>query len=264
MEESQVFVAEEQLGTAARSELYRVLSSLFYYPKNTTAETLQALVSVLHNRLPALPYEPAAADELVLLLDELTCVAGAPGLPVLEDAYTALFDNCRGRSAVSLYEKDYGNGDAKMVWEEAIRFYEHFGLNFDVKHSHDWPDHIGAELEFMHYLTFMEAAAPAADRAVYVHGQRDFLSRRLARWTARFANQVSGASENTPYGLFARLVEALIDAEMAYLGLPREQVGHWVPMPQGQSATDAQGRRIIPIIDQAAMVPSWEMEEPFV
>lgn len=262
MEESQVMVSGEQQATAARSEIYRALSSLFRYPRGSTAETVQELADLLRQRLPALPFSPATIAPLTGVLDELDELAATPELPALDATYTALFDNCRGRSAVSLYEKDYGNGDAKMVWEEAIRFYEHFGLEFDVKHSHDWPDHIGTELEFMHYLSFLEAAAPPADRAVYVQGQKDFLSRRLARWTARFANHVNGLADLGPYGLFARLVEAFVDAEMSYRNLPREQLGHWVPMQAG-STIDSAGRTIIPIIDRAALTaPSWEMEEP--
>ena len=170
MEEAEVMVADDQRGTAARSEFYRVLSTLFFYPRETATATVQGLVSVLRAQLSALPYETATIDGLAQLLDEVESVAETALLP-LKDTYTALFDNCHGRSAVSLYEKDYRNGDAKMVWEELVRFYEHFGLNFDVSHSHDWPDHIGVELEFLHYLTFLEAGAPETDRHVYIQAQ---------------------------------------------------------------------------------------------
>lgn len=263
MKETPVNVSEDQRGTAARSEVYRALSALFRYPCNTTADTLQTLAAVLRDKLPELSLAEPAAAQLSLLLEEIERLALAPALPPLEAVYTALFDNCRGRSAVSLYEKDYGNGDAKTVWEELIRFYEHFGLNFDVRHSHDWPDHIGTQLEFMHYLTYLEATVPAAERSIYVRGQADFLGRRLARWSARFAAQVNGLADNAPYGLFARLVDAFVDAEMAALGLPRQALGHWVPLQSGASI-DSRGRTIIPIVDPAAIIPAWEMEEPFV
>lgn len=234
---------ESQRGTAARSAGYRILSSLFRYPRDA-APTPQDLRAWLDD----LPHDAVAMEEMAQLLGELDSASQTP-LPLLAATYTALFDNCRGRSAVSLYEKDYGNGDAKMVWEELIRFYEHFGLGFDVRHSHDWPDHIGTELEFMHYLSFLEAAAPAADRPLYVRAQQDFLSRRLARWAGRFAAQANGAANGTvdsaPYGLFARLVKAFVAADADYLGCSVEQSEHWVPMQNLQS--DANGRTVIPI-----------------
>lgn len=261
MFETEVILDEDQRGTAARSELYRVLSGLFRYPDDAGPARLANLVQLLRDKLSQLPGAPAATRGLAPLLDELEGLAAGRDLPPLQPTYTALFDNCRGRSAVSLYEKDYGNGDAKAVWEEAIRFYEHFGLDFDVGQSHDWPDHIGTELEFMHYLCYLEATAPADQRMTYVRGQGDFLSRRLSRWSGRFAEQVGGLSGNAPYGLFARLIEAFIDADMAHLGRPREQVGHWVPMQAGNGTV---GRTIIPIVDPAARTAAtWEMEEPF-
>ena len=236
MQETQVMVAEEQRGTAARSTFYLVLSKLFFYPRNPepAAVQVQALTQIMRDNMPDLPYGSAAIDELKLLLDELEMIAGTTPLPPLVDTYSALFDNCKGRSVVSLYEKDYGNGEAKIVWEELVRFYEHFGLNFDVRHCHDWPDHIGTELEFMHYLTFLEATVPEAERDVYLRGQKDFLSRRLGRWVSRFAAQLDKVAENAPYGLFGRLMQVFVALETTYLYSPvnHHQVEHWVPLRQ--------------------------------
>ncbi len=267
MDQTEVVVAEDQRGTAARSACYRQLGGSFAFPDETLtgAAMAAALSTSLWALLPDLPYGEAAKQRLRTLLDGLDAWAATDAAAEpLQATHTALFDNCHGRAVVSLYEKDYGNGDAKMVWEEVIRFYEHFGLEFDVRVRKDWPDHIGTELEFLHFLTFLEATADAADRPVYAQAQGDFLSRRLARWAARFARQVGGLSQPGPYAAIANLIEALTDAEMDFLGREREASSPWVPMIEaGTGGINATSKHWIPIVPDTTRVPDWEMEEPF-
>lgn len=270
MEQTDVVVAEDQRGTAARSAFYRQLGGSFAFPEETVtgAGMVRALSASLWVALPDLPYGDAAKQRLREVLTALDDWAQSEAATApLQPTHTALFDNCRGRAVVSLYEKDYGNGDAKMVWEEVIRFYEHFGLEFDVRVRKDWPDHIGTELEFLHYLTFLEATAEAADRPAYGQAEGDFLSRRLGRWAGRFERQVGGLSESGPYATLAKLITAFTDAEMDFLGREREAMSPWVPMIEagtgGSLGVGGTGKHWIPIIPQTDQVPDWEMEEPF-
>ncbi len=264
---SEVQVGEDQRGTAARSGWYRQLGGSFAYPADTLtgAAMARALSASLWALLPDLPYGESAKQALRQGLDALDGWAQCEAAQApLQAIHTALFDNCQGRAVVSLYEKDYGNGDAKMVWEEVIRFYEHFGLEFDVRVWKDWPDHIGTELEFLHYLTFLEATSASADRTSCVQAEGDFLSRRLARWAGRFARQVGGLSQPGPYGAIANLIEALTEAEMDLLGRERESLSPWVPMIEaGTGGLNAGSKHWIPIVPDTSLVPEWEMEEPF-
>src|SRR6185369_15985714 len=105
----------------ARSAVYQLLSRMFFYPAEMEVPPLSELAAEFRLRLDALSCDQS---ELLALADELEA------LPSMAEAdqrkvFTSLFDNCRGRSAVSLYEKEYGNGEAKAVWEEVVRFYEH-------------------------------------------------------------------------------------------------------------------------------------------
>lgn len=261
----EVLVPAIQRGNAARSTFYRLLAGLFAFPEGevSSAAHAQPQADQLRAVLAELPHPAEAKQAMSEVLDAIdawTTTAPDAADPV-EAIYTELFLNCRGRAAVSLYEKDYGNGDAKMVWEEVIRFYEHFGLEFDVRVRKDWPDHLGTELEFMHYLTFLEATASADDQAAFHQAQGDFLSRRLGRWAARFARQVHGAEQNGPYGDYADLIEAFVTAEMALLGQEYEALSPWVPM--NEAGTGGTGKHWIPIVQQPDQVPDWEMEEPF-
>ena len=226
----------------ARSAVYQLLSQLFFYPAEEEAPPLPELAAEFRQRLETLSCEQT---------DLLALAAELEALPLMTDAdqrevFTSLFDNCRGRSAVSLYEKEYGNGEAKAVWEEVVRFYEHFGLNFDVRVSHDWPDHIGTELEFMHYLTYLEAVAEEG-KEIYRQAQGDFLVRHLARWSPRFAAQLGRGAEIEPYGIFAGIVAAFIKAEMVYLDRTCESTAPWIPQREAQAGL--QGKTWIPIVN---------------
>ena len=239
---------EPQDEAAARSAVYQTLSTAFFYPAGERIRPcpIAEIPDRLAIALDQLPYAVPAADSLVA---DLRAALHGVDDAALCARYTALFDNCKGRAAVSLYEKDYGNGDAKVIWEEVIRFYEHFGLDFDVRESRDWPDHLGTELEFMHYLTFIEASAPDGGSA-YRKPQADFLTRHLAKWAPRFRTQLERAGEDiptAPYVFCAQLVDAFIGAEMDYLGCARETAQNWVPMHEARSGHS--GQTIVPIVD---------------
>src|SRR3972149_5997703 len=71
--------------------------------------------------------------------------------------------------------------DRLRTMEELVRFYNYFGLRTTPGRM---PDHVTAELEFMHYLAHQEAEArqAAGDRESYLRAQRDFLERHLNGW----------------------------------------------------------------------------------
>ncbi len=238
---------------AARSMAYQKLSSLFFYPAGTRplGSLLQETTLALRENFALLPYAVADAADLIDGMEaDLAKIENGP--LALSDIFTALFDNCKGRAAVSLYEKEYGNGDAKVIWEETIRFYEHFGLDFDVRKTRDWPDHIGTELEFMHYLTYLEATSAEDDSGeTYRHAQGDFLVRHLARWAPRFSAQLERMADNAPFGGFARLVVAFIDADREYLGRSSEPGPQWIP--QRESQTGAAPGKWIPIVEASTL-----------
>jgi DMSO reductase family type II enzyme chaperone len=99
--------------------------------------------------------------------------------------FLAAFDPGASEGAVSLNEGAYANIDISSVFEELVRFYEHFGLRRHEKA--ELPDHLSVELEFMHFLCELEVAASSngdanreALRSLHA-AQRDFLDRHLLR-----------------------------------------------------------------------------------
>ena len=67
--------------------------------------------------------------------------------------------------------------------EEVLRFYRFFGMKLDAG-THDLPDHVTIELEFMKVLTFIEglASTRGGDTLPVFRAERDFLQRHPARW----------------------------------------------------------------------------------
>lgn len=93
--------------------------------------------------------------------------------------YLASFDPAVSSQACSLYESDHTSIDRSAVFEELVRFHSYFGLVRDT--DAEPPDHISVELEFMHFLTYLEHTSQVRGEAVedIRHAQHDFLSRHL-------------------------------------------------------------------------------------
>lgn len=95
--------------------------------------------------------------------------------------YNQAFDPAVNPQACSLRERAHIDSDQSALFEELARFYEFFGLA--RSENAELPDHLAVELEFMHYLTYLESRAePGSESAAGLRrAQRDFLDRHLVR-----------------------------------------------------------------------------------
>lgn len=107
-------------------------------------------------------------------------------------------------------------------------FYKAFGLGLSPRFK-ERPDHIVAELEFMHHLTRKEAYA-------WEHGWREkaeicreaqtkFLRDHVAKWTPVFAQFLEAVATMNVYRAVAQLLFTFIDQESTVFGIrsgPRE------------------------------------------
>ncbi len=107
--------------------------------------------------------------------------AGAGPFGISSADYNEAFDPSLSPQACSLRERAHAQEDQSSIFEELMRFYEFFGLKRDE--NAEMPDHLGVELEFMHFLTHLES--PVADQpddlASIRRAQHDFLTRHLGR-----------------------------------------------------------------------------------
>ena len=126
-----------------------------------------------------------------------------------------------------MLERRYGetgrkNNGEKKLWESLLRFYSHFGLEFAQSAAEGGPDHLVNQLEFLHYLSFLQCGSGDSG-GDYWRGQRDFLQQHLGRWGGRFAEQVVAEPDNGPYGQLGAWLSVFLKAELAYLQVGVEQ-----------------------------------------
>jgi DMSO reductase family type II enzyme chaperone len=182
------------LAAGARSHVYKLLADAFSYPTDEFSQSLgsgdwsRQLSELAHH----LPFDLSGVTE--------PAFAGATP-DVLQQGYVSTFEVGIGQPYCPLYEGSHRSGRMKLM-EELVRFYEHFGLKIQAG---DHADHLCAELEFMHYMAFKEAAALAHSDPVpdVRRAQRDFLDRHLCRWLPRVQSRLSSAREAPAFYLSA-------------------------------------------------------------
>lgn len=176
------------LHAALRSRLYGALAEALAYPDAELAGAIRSgeLAEGLRELLEAL--DPALADGL----DEAALRDAGEDEEALPVEYTRLFDVGASGPPCPLYGGLYA-GDRMGVMEEAVRFYNHFGLRL-AEQPRELPDHLATELEFLHFLAFREAETleEGGDAAPFERAQRDFIERHPGRWVPRLRERVEG------------------------------------------------------------------------
>jgi DMSO reductase family type II enzyme chaperone len=197
---------------AARSAIYGMLSHAFCYPGQNSSEGGGAASRAeTREYIGRLPYRCDAVE--TTMDDVLQSLNGAPGIA---ETYTALFDNCTGRALIALREAEYVADNSKSLWEDLVRFYEHFGVNYSVDDIPLWPDHIVVELDMLCYLSFLEASG-GANRDVFIRAQHDFIKRHPKRWISELSKSLSQAPDSGVYSEIAGILAEFIEAEEDYL-----------------------------------------------
>lgn len=207
-EPAAIRIPAERLADTARSGLYALFAQLFAFP---TVDTLQLLASASWSAKASefaaqLPFSLASSDSAEVC-DERT----------VSLTFSRLFDVVHGLPAVSLLERRYGkNKTQKKLWEDLLRYYGHFGLEFANSAAEGGPDHLVNQLEFMHYLSFLQCGSgdPGGD---FRRAQRDFLAHHLGQWSSEFAQRAKAESDSQPYSQVAGLMAEFVAADLLYL-----------------------------------------------
>ncbi len=197
---------------AARSAIYGMLSQAFSHPREKSLKvTGKENHTETREYIGYLPYQCEAVEtDLNIALQKLDAE------PDISEKYTTLFDNCTGRALIALRETEYVSDEAQALWEDLVRFYEHFGVNYSVDNVHLWPDHIVVELDMLCYLSFLEASG-GVNRGVFIQAQYDFIERHLKRWVRGLNENLSLSSEAGVYSEISSILSNFISAEEKYL-----------------------------------------------
>ena len=196
-------VGPEEEGAAARSHAYRLFAEAFEYPDESRVDMIRQgkLAEALGEALGAL--DPKLVDEIDW--DALRDPGQKDDLAI---EHTRLFEVGVSGPPCPLCGGLYGGARMKTM-EEAVRFYNHFGLTLSEE-PRELPDHLTTELEFLHYLSFREAQAlqSGEDPGPYQRAQRDFIKRHPGRWVPELYALLG---QQHPMCFFRELVRALRD-----------------------------------------------------
>jgi len=201
-------------GSAARSGLYSLLARCLVVPDEEFHSSLTdgALAREFSEIISGLPY-PLAGPELG---------PDPPGFIELQSGYIAFFDVGFKGPACPLYEGSFRNDRGrKAVMEDLLRFYHHFGIKLSDS-VRELPDYLGAELEFMHYLSFIETGirargAEGDGTQDLMRAQRDFLERHLAAWAPDLARRAEKRGAPYCYCPLLSFLSAFVRADLMHL-----------------------------------------------
>ncbi len=102
---------------------------------------------------------------------------------------------------------------------EVSEFYNFFGLRMNQEEGkREFPDHICAELEFLHFLTFNEEEALRAGKGEnlkgYLLAQKDFLERHPTQWIPEFCLKLQDPGSLPFHAWLARITSRFIFFEL--------------------------------------------------
>ncbi len=169
----------------SRSRLYLLLAGAFGFPDEELYGAIRdgSLATAIAELCASLPYALAPSDPGGLATADADYVGH-------ESEYIRLFDVGAAGPPCPLYGGTY-LGDRMKVMEDAVRFYNFFGLHLSPE-MNELPDHVTTQLEFLHYLTFREAETreQGGDPSSLLRAEQDFLERHPARWVPRLRERL--------------------------------------------------------------------------
>lgn len=181
-------------------DTFRLLSDCYFLPDSGLSEKLEKLEHLMANIC-----EPAVVF-IRKMRKKFTGRANVEGLKV---EFSRLFVGPYELPAAP-YGSVYLDGERKIMGDstlDVISRYREAGLS-KAESFRDAPDHITAELEFMHYLIFKEIEAlfnSNRDAAIgFIQKQRAFLEDHLLAWVPEFAQNISKHAENPFYPNLAK------------------------------------------------------------
>jgi TorA maturation chaperone TorD len=200
--EVEIFMRQE----AIRSEIYRLLAHCYYPPDESLSGTIMDLDKKLGQVDLKTRQDMNWRGKKILKADSIE---------ELKVEYARLFIG-----PYSLLAPPYGSvyleSERKIMGNstmDVINRYRKAGL-IVAKDFKDAPDHIAAELEFMHFLIFkeMEATSQGDVNNIITHflNQQSFLNDHLGAWVSEFTGKVVENATTAFYQNLARATDGFI------------------------------------------------------
>jgi len=216
--------SDEQVSISARADMYAIFCDMYRYPDDMTRIYIRngEFKTNLLQIIEKLPYAFVLDNQEIEALNYSQDLKDED----IEIEFIRLFESGPGNPPCPMVEgihleKEDGR---KSIFKDLILFYNHFGLSYAEGNTEDRPDHLIYELEFLHYLAFLELTAmqQGHDMAPLRRAQIDFLERHPARWTGLIAQRVKDIEAGLKEGVnkdviaFYRNVILLTDRFVRY------------------------------------------------
>ena len=130
-------------------------------------------------------------------------------------AFMAAYDPAISKTAVSLHASAHLERDQTDLYQEMIRWYDHFGLK--RRDGGELPDHLSIMLEFLQFVTAQEHAnAKDAAAVTSLHAaQRDFIERQVMPLVETVIGKLE--TDQPRYHALPRALRAFLEDELAAL-----------------------------------------------
>ena len=129
--------------------------------------------------------------------------------------FMAAFDPAISKTGVSLHASAHLERDQTDLYQEMIRWYDHFGLK--RRDGGELPDHLSIMLEFLQFLTVQEhanASDAAAVKSLHA-AQTDFIDRQVMPLVDTVISKLE--TDEPRYHALPRALRAFIEDELAAL-----------------------------------------------
>ena len=217
---------DKELGLASRSLMYSLFADTFRYPNKEFREQvrngeLEDAFTSIAKTLPY-PYELSTDEAKSLIYPETLTDED------IEVEFIRIFESGPGNPPCALVEGIYRDG-RRSILKDLIIFYNNFGLSYEEGSMEDRPDHASYEMEFLHYLTFLNLRAMQLDKKQdgYISAQKDFLELHPKQWVGKMADQISEVYNGVVDGVnkevisfyrnIINLLKRFIEADYEYL-----------------------------------------------
>lgn len=202
-------VTREKEDCETRVAVYRILSLAFYPPTSDVNQVWQSL-----NQLAPHDSESGHNDETRLEPDKTSfeynrLFVGPERLPC--PPYESVYRKDRSEMQIGTVLGP-STLDVKQRYREA-------GLEIS-KNFKDLPDHVGAELEFMHYLCSKQLEVENVDESEkFMKMEKEFVELHLIPWVFSFADNVTRNTTSPFYSKAAFVLKEFMNDEEAHLGI---------------------------------------------
>jgi TorA maturation chaperone TorD len=208
-----------------RLDAYRLLADGYHRPEQSLLDNLGKLATCM---------ERVCSDAGQHIKSIQAGISGMERMEMLDVDYARLFVGPFNLLAPP-YGSVYLEGERQVMGASTADVqmrYRAAGLDVDTGFK-DAPDHIAAELEFMHFLIFkaMEAADKGDDDHVVANltNQQAFLEIHLGAWIHEFAGKVVDNAATSFYRNLARATETFVRDDYHIL---TSFLNSWSPNPE--------------------------------